>query len=43
MVRRGTVGGWAHELSGRTGATDSAVVAMASVIAVAVAVAVGGG
>lgn len=41
MVRSGTVAGWADELSGRPGATDGAVVAMASVMAVAVAV--GGG
>ncbi|WP_255515367.1 hypothetical protein [Plantibacter sp. VKM Ac-2880] len=40
-MRRGTVAGWADELSGRPGATDSAVVAMASVVAVAIAV--GGG
>lgn len=43
MVRRGAAAGWADELSGRPGATDSAVVAMVSVMAVAVAVAVGGG
>ncbi|WP_157580600.1 hypothetical protein [Plantibacter sp. Leaf314] len=45
MGKRGTVAGWADELSGRPGATDSAVVAMVSVMAsvMAVAVAVGGG
>jgi hypothetical protein len=36
-----TVAGWADELSGRPGATDSAVVAMVSVMALAIAV--GGG
>ena len=36
MGKRGTVAGWADELSGRPGATDSAVVAMVSVMAVAV-------
>jgi hypothetical protein len=34
------VAGWADELSGRPGATDSAVVAMVSVMAIAIAIAI---